>query len=320
MKNGNLPDMFQIDGIVPIIPTPFEEDESIHFEELAALVRFAGAAGASAVCLPAYASVFYKWTEGERLEVVVHAVNAANGGVPVIAQVNAPCLRAAREWGAAAVAAGATAICTAAPRAVPLPEYALVDYYDAFLDAVDAPVILQDYNPGGASLSVASLARLHRDHANFRYVKLEDAMLAPKVAAIREATGDGLGVLEGWGGMYTLELAQAGIAGVVPGLALTDILGCVLHLARSGDLTSAQPLFEGILPQIVYSLQSIEFFHHAEKRLLKARGVIQSTTVRMPRLKLSSHEESYIDQLNDRILRLLEAHEFPLSPEGLRHA
>jgi hypothetical protein len=40
----------------------------------------------------------------------------------------------------------------------------------------------------------------------------------------------------------------------------------------------------------------------------------------MPRLKLSSDEEAYIDQLNDRILRLLETHEFPLCPEGLRNA
>ena len=58
-----------------------------------------------------------------------------------------------------------------------------------------------------------------------------------------------------------------------------------------------------------------DLLHHAEKRLLKSRGVIQSTTVRMPRLNLSSHEAAYIDQLNDRILRLLEAHEFPLCPE-----
>lgn len=306
--------MFQIDGIVPIIPTPFTDTEAIHFDDLSALVAFAAAAGASAVCLPAYASEFYKLTERERLEVVSHAVTAADGLVPVIAQVNPPNLGAAKEWADAALAAGAQAICTAAPRAVPLPESALVDYYDAFLRVVKAPVILQDYNPGGASLSVASLAHLHRTHPHFCYVKLEDAMLAPKVAAIREITDGSLGVLEGWGGMYTLELAQAGIAGVVPGLALTDVLGRVLRLARAGDLTQAQPLFEGILPQIVYSLQSIEFFHHAEKRLLKARGVLQSTAVRMPRLKLSSHEEAYIDQLNDRILRLLTTHDFPIQP------
>jgi 4-hydroxy-tetrahydrodipicolinate synthase len=306
--------MFTIDGIVPIIPTPFAGDEVIDLGELTSLVHFAVGAGACAICLPAYASEFYKLTESERLEVVAHAVTAANGRLPVIAQVNAPCLSAMKDGSSAALAAGAQAICTATPRAVTLPESALVDYYDAILSAVPAPVILQDYNPGGVSLSVASLARLHRDHPNFRYVKLEDTMLAPKVAAVREATGGTLGVLEGWGGMYTLELAQLGIAGVVPGLALTDVLNRVLRLARAGDRAGAQPLFEGVLPQIVHSLQSLELFHHAEKRLLRARGVLRSTVVRMPRLRLSPHEENYLDQINDRILRLLDDHEFPMNP------
>jgi dihydrodipicolinate synthase/N-acetylneuraminate lyase len=40
---------FRIDGIVPILPTPFHEDESIAWEELGALVDFAVAAGACAV-------------------------------------------------------------------------------------------------------------------------------------------------------------------------------------------------------------------------------------------------------------------------------
>ena len=48
----------RIDGIVPIVPTPFASNEEIDSQSLRRLIDFAHAAGACAVCLPAYASEF----------------------------------------------------------------------------------------------------------------------------------------------------------------------------------------------------------------------------------------------------------------------
>jgi 4-hydroxy-tetrahydrodipicolinate synthase len=151
------------------------------------------------------------------------------------------------------------------------------------------------------------VARLHRAHPHFCYIKLEEPMLAGKIAAIRELTGGGVGVLEGWGGMYTLDLAPSGVSGVVPGLALADLLGVVFRHAREGRREEAYPVFQAILPQIVYSLQNLELFHHAEKRLLAARGVLPTTVVRRHAMGLSPHDEEYIGFLNGRVLALLDA-------------
>jgi 4-hydroxy-tetrahydrodipicolinate synthase len=306
---------FQIDGIVPIIPTPFDESEAISWSDLDRLIDFAANAGACAVCLPAYASEFYKLSEEERLAIARHAVRRSAGRVPVIAQVNYPSARLAIAAAESAVEAGASAICSAAPRLFALSDADLINHFCQLLSAVPVPFILQDFNPGGASMSVAALAELHQRYPHFRYVKLEEAHLAGKVQAIREATSGGLGVLEGWGGMYTLDLAPAGIAGVVPGLALTDLLSRVFALAKSGRRLEALPIFEGILPQIVYSLQNLEFFHHAEKRLLRARGVIENITVRRATVQPSSHDLDYIEFLNARILRLLDEHQLPWAGE-----
>jgi 4-hydroxy-tetrahydrodipicolinate synthase len=308
---------FQIDGIVPIIPTPFEESEAISWSDLDRLIDFAVAAGACAVCLPAYASEFYKLSEEERLAIASHAVRRSAGRVPVIAQVNYPSVRLAIAAAERAVDAGASAICSAAPRLFALSDSDLLRHFGQLLSAVPVPFILQDFNPGGASLSVAALSELHRRYPHFRYVKLEEAHLAGKVEAIRQATDGGLGVLEGWGGMYTLELVPAGIAGVVPGLALTDLLRRIFLLAKSGHMLEAQPIFEGILPQIVYSLQNLELFHHAEKRLLQARGVIQNITVRQATVQPSAHDLQYIAFLNERILRLLDEQKLPLAGEPI---
>ena len=56
----------QLDGVVPIVPTPFRADDSIDYEAVGSCVDCAASLGLSAVCLPAYASEFYKLNEQER--------------------------------------------------------------------------------------------------------------------------------------------------------------------------------------------------------------------------------------------------------------
>jgi 4-hydroxy-tetrahydrodipicolinate synthase len=305
---------FAIDGVVPVIPTPFREDEEIAWESLAPMIAFARAAGASAVCLPAYASEFYKLSGAERLRLIEEAVRAAAGSLPVVAQVNAPSLRQAVPMAKAAADLGASAIATAVPRLFAIPEDDLYDYFDRFLGEVKLSVIIQDFHPGGATVSVAFVQRLHRAHPHFQYLKLEEPLMAGKAAAVREATAGGVKVLEGWGGMYLLDLAPTGIAGVVPGLGPVDLLDRVYRLAKAGRREEASPAFEAVLPQVVYSLQNLELYHHAEKRLLEARGVLDTVVVRRPRMTLSAHEAAHIDFINRRILALLDEFGMPRNP------
>ena len=77
-------------GVVPVVPTPFTRDEVIDFKALADCVQFAADCGLIAVCLPAYASEFYKLSDAERRQVVQTAIRAAEGRIAVMAQVNHP--------------------------------------------------------------------------------------------------------------------------------------------------------------------------------------------------------------------------------------
>ena len=81
---------FRVDGIIPIIPTPFTEEQEVAYSDFGDLIEFARAAGACAICLPAYASEFYKLSEAERIQLIREAVRLASGRIPVIAQVNYP--------------------------------------------------------------------------------------------------------------------------------------------------------------------------------------------------------------------------------------
>jgi dihydrodipicolinate synthase/N-acetylneuraminate lyase len=305
-----------INGIVPIIPTPFTRKEEVDWSALRKLVTFARDAGACAGCLPAYASEFYKLAERERRQIVTEAVQHADGRLPIIAQVNYPGLREALENTKFAQEAGADAVSIAVPRLFQLPESDLLRYFDRILGAIDIPVLIQDYNPSGPTVSARFAAELHRQHPHFRYLKLEEPMMSAKIEAILQETGGEVGVLEGWGGMYMLELIPAGICGVMPGLAVADLLARVFHLASHGEKAQAYPIFAEVLPQIAYSLQHMELFHHAEKRLLEARGILETTHVRDAGIALRAADADHIDFLNSRILALLDRLGMPHNPPG----
>ncbi len=305
---------FIIDGIIPIIPTPFHADETADCRSLRGLIEFARAAGACAVCLPAYASEFYKLVEAERRLVVVEAAAQAAGKIPVIGQVNYPSARQAVETASFLQKAGVSAIAAAVPRMFGMAEKDLYRYFDRLLAAIEIPLIIQDFNPGGPTLSPNFILDLHRAHPHFRYVKLEDPLMGAKVKAIREATHNEVGVIEGWGGMYMMELIPAGICGVMPGLGLTDLLTRVFRLVRQGRRDQAYPIFQGVLPQIVFCLQHMELFHHAEKMLLQARGILSTIVVRELQMELEESDKEYISFLNSKILDLLDELQLPRNP------
>ena len=303
-----------VNGIIPIIPTPFTAEERVDWPSLGRLVDFAFAAGVCAVCLPAFASEFYKLSERERLRLVAEAVHDSVGRIPVFAQVNFVSATQAVETAVEVQEAGASAIAAAVPRMFAFGERDLFLYFDRLLSAIDIPLLIQDFNPSGSTVSARFVSELHRAHPHFKWIKLEEPMMSSRVTEILDATAGEVGVLEGWGGMYMLDLIPAGICGVMPGLAVSDLLAVVFKLATAGDMAGAYKIFESVLPQIVFSLQHMELFHHAEKRLLLARGILQEAVVRQLTLKLDKHIEDRISFLNGQILDLLDRLGLPLNP------
>ncbi len=291
-----------IRGMVPIIPVPFRADESIDREGLAALCEFAVRSRASAVCLPAYGSEFLKLSDDERLEVVRLAVDAVKGRVPVIAQSNHGSARHAARLARANQAAGAAIVSVALPRTFAYTEADHFEFARAFAQAVDVPVLVQDWNPSGAAVGADFCARLRAACPNFRYIKLEEPQMGPKVRAIRAACRDEVGVLEGWGGEYMLELIPAGIIGAMPGLEIVDVLQRIWDLATAGRRVEAYDLFAKVHPWIAFSLQSMESFNYLAKGLLVRRGILRESHVRRPTITLDPDSAAYAEFLVERVL------------------
>jgi dihydrodipicolinate synthase/N-acetylneuraminate lyase len=297
-----------LSGVVPIIPTPFTEKEEIDEEALRKLVDFAISNQVEAACLPAYASEFYKLTDDERLQVVRIAVEQAAGRIQIIAQSNHPSLKIAIKLAQLNVESGADIISLAVPRIFSLPEISLKEYLTEFMGSIpDTPVLIQDFNPGGSSISVGLIKELLDKHPNFKYLKLEEPLCAPKFEEIIKTTEGKVGLLEGWGGLYMLELIPVGIVGVMPGLGVSDILQKVFRLRKNGEDDKAFDLFEKVMPQIFFSLQNMELFHYVEKELLIARGILKNSIVRKAGYKPDNATIAYVKELNNRIISLVNS-------------
>ena len=298
-----------LEGVVPIIPTTFHQDERIDFDGIARCVRFAVECGVDAVCLPAYGSEFYKLNDQERQQVVGTAIAAAQEKIQVIAQSNHPSSYLASELAKRYQDMGASLISFAIPRTFALRETDVLEYCERICRAVELPVLIQDFNPGGATVGASFATSLHDQCSNFQYLKLEEPLMSAKVRAIRQATEDRVGILEGWGGMYLLELVQDGICGVMPGLGVADLLQKVWFHAKNSNLDDAMELFQNILPQLVFTLQNMEFFLHMEKELLVARGVLDASS-RTVRRATWTPDKSSLDHgiwLNQRLVKLVES-------------
>ena len=294
-----------ITGMVPVIPTPFREDESVDRDGLAALCEFAARSRVGAVCLPAFASEFYKLSGDERVEAVQTAVEAVGGRVPVIGQANHGVARLAAELARANQKVGASVVSVALPRMFAYTEADLLDFARTVGHAIDVPLLVQDWNPAGPSVSAEFCARLREACPNFRYIKLEEPHLGPKVRQIRAACGDDVGVLLGGGGAYLLELIPAGIVGIMPGLALIDVLQRVWDLARAGQVGAAYDLFARVHPWIAFSLLSVESLNYLEKTLLVRRGVLPASHVRRPTITLDPDSAAYAELLMERMLAVV---------------
>lgn len=149
-------------------------------------------------------------------------------------------------------------------------------------------------------------------HSNFNYLKQEELLCAPKFEDIIKKTDGKVGLFVGWGGLYMLELLPLGIAGVMPGLGVSDILQKVFNLRKNGEDKKAFDLFEKVMPQIFFSLQNMELFHYAEKELLMARGILTSSIARKAAYKPDPSGISYIKELNRRIVELVNSEVFSL--------
>ncbi|MEU4408475.1 dihydrodipicolinate synthase family protein [Streptosporangium sp. NPDC023963] len=270
-----------VQGLVPILATPFLPDGSLDRRSLRRLVEFQLTARVDGVAVFGMASEGFALTAAERRTILADVAEVTGGQVPLVAGVNGTSTVTALEQAREAADGGADALMVLPPFMVKPGPDQLVDFYAA-LGGVGVEVMVQDA-PGvtGVAMSPSLVVELSK-LPGVTSVKIESPPTVPKVGAVVAALGDeGFAVLGGMNGQFVLDEYARGAVGTMPACEFPDLLAPILADWNAGRHAAAREAFARLLPLVVHGLQQgIAWAVH--KEVLVRRGIIDHAIVRSP--------------------------------------
>jgi 4-hydroxy-tetrahydrodipicolinate synthase len=285
-----------LQGVVPILATPFHDDESLDAESLDRLVRFMIDAGTDGVTVLGVLGESNRLGDRDREAAIRAAVVAAGGRVPVIVGASHAGTQATIDLVAMAAGLGASAVMIApSAEAVPNDER-VFDYFRRVGEAAPLPIVLQDHPASTAvHMPVALMLKIVREVPSVVAIKEEAVPTAPKVRAlIAGMTQRRVRILTGLGALYGLFDLEAGSDGFNTGFAFPEVLSAIVRSARAQDWNRARAVYTRFLPLIVYEQQPGVA---VRKEILRRRGLLSTATVRHPGGALPAGAGEQLDRL-----------------------
>src|SRR3954471_3146702 len=176
-------------GVYSIIPTAFTDSGELDPASQRKIVDLFIEKGANGLTALGVTGEVARLEEHERRTILELVVKQANGRVPIIAGTSAEGTRTCIRYSRQAKDLGASAGMVSPPRMPKLNSAAVVNHYKALADAVDLPIVVQDYPPiTGFAMEPALLARIAKEIPAARTIKLEDPPTPFKTARILEAS------------------------------------------------------------------------------------------------------------------------------------
>jgi 4-hydroxy-tetrahydrodipicolinate synthase len=294
--------MLKLEGVFSVLPTPFHPDGKVDEESLGRVVDLFISEGVNGLTALGVTSEVARLTDRERSQVLSAVLRQVNGRVPVVAGATADGLVTCIEYSREARAAGAAAVMVSPPR---LPKYngeAVRRHFLALAEAVEIPIVVQDFPPiSGYAMEASLLARLAREIPAARTIKLEDAPTPYKTSRILEqAEGQPITIFGGLGGVYLLEELMAGATGAMTGFAYPKILVEVVRHFHAGEVDRAAEVFYRYVPLMRFEFQE-GIGMAIRKEVLRRRGALAHAGIRAPGAALDATTSAALD----RVLRFV---------------
>lgn len=287
-------------GVYNITPTPFHPDGRLDLPSLARLTRFTRDAGVNGMTVLGVLGEADKLTEGERDQVVEATLEAA-AGLPICVGTTHAGTDGCIAFSRRAQMLGARAVMVAPPKLARTNDAALHRHYVAVAEALDIPVVVQDFPPavGGVTMTPELIAGLAEASPRLLHLKLEDEPSPMKVSQVLKLN-PAVRVFGGLGGMMFLEELRHGAVGTMTGFAFPEILVRIYRAFSSGDADAAAEVFYRYCPLIRFENQP-RINLALRKHIYHLRGVIASPRVRAP---FSPVDDGTLADLDDLLRRL----------------
>ena len=289
----------RVAGVIPILATPFHEDESPDHDSLERLITFFAELGVHAVTLLGVLGESNRLTDAERSALIRTAVGAA-GPLPVIVGCSHAGTSATIALSREAMQLGAAAVMIA-PSRQPVPnDDTVFEYYRRIGESESAPIVLQDH-PASTEVHIPAglILRIAKDIPSVVCIKAEATPSPSKIAALRTGLEGhrSIPILTGLGALYGFFDLERGSDGFNTGFAFPEVLLAIMRAVGSGDFDSAYDLYRRFLPLMVFEQQPGLAIR---KEILRRRGLLGSARVRHPGGNI---DPATAKQLNDLLNR-----------------
>jgi 4-hydroxy-tetrahydrodipicolinate synthase len=264
----------ELSGVIPILPTPFHEDDSLDLESLDHLVRFQAAVGVDAITILGQLDQSTRLTDAERAQVIRTAVAAA-GTVPVITGVSYG-TNSAASAAHQAVELGTAAVAVAPPLVERAPPETVVEHFERVAEAVEAPIVLMDHSVATRMhLSTDAMLRLLREIPAIISVRMPSLTNPQRIAMLRRGLpARSVTILTGLGALWGLLDLERGADGFHAAFAFPEVLLAVLYHFRSTNRSGARQILTKYLPLIAFEQQSSLAMR---REILRYRGLLASS-------------------------------------------
>ncbi|HSI56250.1 MAG TPA: dihydrodipicolinate synthase family protein [Ideonella sp.] len=270
-----------LQGVFPVLPTPFDEAGQPDTVALRRLVRYLLRCGVDGITYPGVASEVGQLTPPERLDLTRRVLEEVAGRVPVVAGVSSTQPATTVALAQAAVAGGAAALMLAAPADRGTAAQQIAYFGEVAAAVPGSALMLQNVPPPvGAGLDAAVLVEILAAVPAVRYVKEEALPSGQRLSGLLErAPPSLLAVFGGAGGRYITDELRRGAAGTMPAIELAEVHVALFAAHRAGDEARVRALFTRMLP--VLNVQAV-FRWSLTKYVLQQRGLIRCVKQRMP--------------------------------------
>lgn len=299
-----------IEGIAPIVFTPFDENGDIDAESLRKIVRFELDGGVHAIGINGFASEAYKLTDSERHENVQIVASEVAGQVPLIIGIAAGSAEAAIRQAHELARYQPAALMVLPPATMDNGIQSFVDHYIALGNASEIPIMVQQaphvpqYHH--CELPVTALANIAQGSSNVKYFKIEGPGSSQKMRGLAPLLTAGQKMFGGGGGITVLDELQSGAAGLIPGVGFNEIFLDAWQQWTKGDEAAAEAIIQRA-DRLVKAVSGRGHEHslHVRKHLMKRAGAIRHAYVRRPTAPFHEYDLSavfeLVDELNLRI-------------------
>jgi 4-hydroxy-tetrahydrodipicolinate synthase len=288
-------------GVIPILATPFREDETLDLESWQRLLEFMVELELDGVTILGVLGESNRLSDDERNILIGQAVTIIRKRVPIIVGTSHSGTTAAAALSRMAQELGADAVMvTPAKEAVPNDDR-IVELYDRIAKQISIPIVLQDH-PASTEvyMSAALIVRILRAVSAVACLKEEAVPTAPKIRQVREMdTESDVPILTGLGALYAPFDLEAGSDGFNTGFAFPEVLQALVAAARERNWQRVQTIYSQFAPLIVFEQQPGVAIR---KELLRRRGLLSSSRARHPGATISTMQAAMLDSLLARTL------------------